>query len=357
MSTSDALSLSHANDRKRLRQSLWWIIWAAGGAAVTYPLVGLWLDQPVLLALGLACGVFLPFPALALLYLGRGRPRRAIAAICVGILLLGLAIALLVTNFLPVLAVIPVTTIVLALPYIDSELLRRLIGLAWVLALLMIVVNQAVRVIEPLPATLMRVVNPIGMALTLGVTLGMLWQFHHRLQENLANLRAAHAGLSAANASLESQVAERTSALSQALADVEARSAEQARLLEENEQQRATIYELSVPVLPISANTYVMPLVGALDSERLGQVQERALQAISHSAARRLVLDITGVPVVDTQVAQGLMHIVQAAGLLGAQVWLVGIRPEVAQAMVGLGLTLDGIQTFGNLQSALSASN
>jgi rsbT co-antagonist protein RsbR len=357
MSMSDAIAVSQETDLKRLRQGLWWIVWAAGGTGLIYPFVGLWLDQPVIIALGLSCVLFVPFPLLALYYLGHRRVRRAVACVCIGILLLGIAMALLVTNLLPVLALIPVTTIVVALPYIDSALLRRLLGLAWVLGLLMVVVNQSVRLLDPLPESLMRVISPVGLALTLGVTLGLLWQFHRRLLENMASLQAAHAGLSAANAGLESQVAERTGALSQALADVEARAAEQARLLQENEQQRSTIYELSVPVLPVSASTYVMPLVGALDSARLGQIQERALHTIAESSARRLVLDVTGVPVVDTQVAQGLIQIVQAAQLLGAQVWLVGIRPEVAQAMVGLGLTLGGIQTFGNLQSALSASN
>jgi rsbT co-antagonist protein RsbR len=114
--------------------------------------------------------------------------------------------------------------------------------------------------------------------------------------------------------------------------------------------------EMSVPVIPISAETLIMPLVGALDSERLLLLQSQALQAVERSSARSLILDITGVPVVDSQVAQGLLAVVQATRLLGAETVLVGVRPEVAQAIVGLGLSLQGMRTSSNLQALLSQS-
>ena len=120
------------------------------------------------------------------------------------------------------------------------------------------------------------------------------------------------------------------------------------------QQQQETIRELSVPVLPVSHDTLVMPLVGALDSTRLIQVQEQALERIAATRARRLLLDITGVPVVDSYVAQGLIRVVQAARLLGSDVTLIGIRPEVAQSIVGLGINLSSIRTCSDLQSALA---
>ena len=154
--------------------------------------------------------------------------------------------------------------------------------------------------------------------------------------------------------SLERRVAERTADLQHALDEVEARACEQERLLTENRQQRETIREMSVPVLPVTDSTLVMPLVGDLDSERLRRLQDQALKAIEHSSARTLILDITGVPIVDSQIAQGLIAVVQAARLLGTEVLLVGIRPEVAQAIVALGLNLLGLRTYNDLQSALS---
>ncbi|MCS6842543.1 MAG: STAS domain-containing protein, partial [Roseiflexus sp.] len=120
------------------------------------------------------------------------------------------------------------------------------------------------------------------------------------------------------------------------------------------QRQQETIRELSVPVLPVSRDTLVMPLVGALDSARLIQVQEQALERLAATRARRLLLDITGVPIVDSHVAQGLIRVVQAARLLGAEVTLIGIRPEVAQSIVGLGINLNSIRTSSDLQSALA---
>ncbi len=96
-----------------------------------------------------------------------------------------------------------------------------------------------------------------------------------------------------------------------------------------------------------------MPLIGALDTVRLQMLQEQALRAIERSNARQLILDITGAPVVDSQVAQGLIAEVQAARLLGAEAVLVGVRPEVAQTMVGLGLALPGLRTYADLQTAM----
>jgi anti-anti-sigma regulatory factor/HAMP domain-containing protein len=136
--------------------------------------------------------------------------------------------------------------------------------------------------------------------------------------------------------------------------EAEVARAEIAAQLATIEEQRAVIREMSVPALPISATTVVMPLVGALDSVRLRLVQEQALQMLERSSARYLLLDITGVPVVDTQVAHGLIQVVQAARLLSARVVVVGIRPEVAQALVGLGIDLTGVITRSTLQSGIA---
>ena len=106
----------------------------------------------------------------------------------------------------------------------------------------------------------------------------------------------------------------------------------------------------------IQRGTLAMPLVGALDGARLREIQERALEAIHSASARRLLLDITGVLIVDTQVAQGLIGVVQAARLLGTEVALVCIRAEGAQTSVGLGLDLRGIQTYSDIQTALDSS-
>ncbi|MEI7643806.1 MAG: cache domain-containing protein [Chloroflexales bacterium] len=148
-------------------------------------------------------------------------------------------------------------------------------------------------------------------------------------------------------------LAARNTELQSALAEVRDRAAAQDQLIRENVRQREVIRELSIPVLPVGADTLVMPLVGVLDAERLRDFQERALQATEQMRAGRLLIDVTGVAVIDDEIAQGLIHVMQAAHLLGSSAALVGIRPEVAQALVGLGVDLQDVHTFKDLRTAL----
>lgn len=157
-------------------------------------------------------------------------------------------------------------------------------------------------------------------------------------------------------------IAEQTSYLEQQISsaitartEAELARAELADQFATVEEQRAVIREMTVPVLPLTPATMVMPLVGALDRARLRLVEEQALRALETTHVRHLIVDITGVPVVDTEVAQGLLRVVQAARLLGTTAILVGIRPEVAQALVGLGIELSHIITHSTLQSGIAS--
>lgn len=169
-----------------------------------------------------------------------------------------------------------------------------------------------------------------------------------------AEADAARSALQSANASLETQVAERTAELRLALAIEGERAATQERLLAELAAQREVIREMSIPVLPVSAATLVMPLVGDLDSARLSHLQHQALVSVERAQARRLIVDVTGVPVLDTQVAWGLVETARAVALLGAEMVLVGVRPEVAQTLVSLGVDLDGLRAVSTLEAALA---
>jgi rsbT co-antagonist protein RsbR len=131
--------------------------------------------------------------------------------------------------------------------------------------------------------------------------------------------------------------------------------AERIRLQDEIiSSQAAALAELSTPLIPISDEVMVMPLVGTLDTRRTQQVIDTLLEGIAASKAQTAILDITGVPVVDTQVANALVRAAQSVRLLGAQVVLTGIRPEVAQTLVGLGNELGGIVTRSSLQSGIA---
>jgi rsbT co-antagonist protein RsbR len=96
-----------------------------------------------------------------------------------------------------------------------------------------------------------------------------------------------------------------------------------------------------------------MPLIGSIDSHRAQQVIETLLEGVNTTGAQIVILDVTGVPVVDTQVANTLLRSAQAVRLLGAEVLLTGIRPEVAQTIVGLGLDLSHIRTLATLQDGV----
>lgn len=118
--------------------------------------------------------------------------------------------------------------------------------------------------------------------------------------------------------------------------------------------QQLALRDLSTPVIPVSDDVLVMPLIGSIDSLRAEMVMDTLLTGVVQSRATTVILDITGVPVVDTQVAGALLRVAQSVKLLGAQVVLTGIRPEVAQTLVTLGVDLRGIITRSTLQSGIA---
>ncbi|HZF52667.1 MAG TPA: STAS domain-containing protein [Polyangiaceae bacterium] len=120
--------------------------------------------------------------------------------------------------------------------------------------------------------------------------------------------------------------------------------------------QAAAIAELSTPLIPISDDVVVMPLIGAIDGPRAEQVLNTLLSGVANRRARVAILDITGVAVADTQVANTILRAAQAVRLLGAQVMLTGIRPEVARTLLGLDVDLGGIITHGSLQAGIAAA-
>ena len=133
-------------------------------------------------------------------------------------------------------------------------------------------------------------------------------------------------------------------------------SEEERRRLQEQiiHAQQAALAELSTPLIPVSDDIVIMPLIGSLDSQRAQAVLDTLLRGVASTRARVAILDITGVPVVDTQIANVLIQAARSVQLLGAQVILTGIRPEVAQTMVGLGVEMRGLVTRSDLQSGIA---
>ncbi len=122
------------------------------------------------------------------------------------------------------------------------------------------------------------------------------------------------------------------------------------------QQQEQVIRELSVPVLPLSASTLVLPLVGRIDVQRVQQVASVLLKHVAQHHARLVILDITGMAQVDESIAASLVQAIQAVQLLGAQVMITGIQPRTAQTLVQLGVGLDQVHTYNTLERGIAAA-
>jgi len=120
-----------------------------------------------------------------------------------------------------------------------------------------------------------------------------------------------------------------------------------------NRQQREML-ELSTPVVKLWDGILALPMIGTLDSARTQVVMENLLQKVVETGAQIAILDITGVPTVDTLVAQHLLKTVTALRLMGAEAIISGVRPQIAQTIVHLGVDLQGVTTKANLADALA---
>lgn len=131
---------------------------------------------------------------------------------------------------------------------------------------------------------------------------------------------------------------------------------EHRRAREAQRVREALLLELSTPLIPIAAGVLVMPLVGTIDSTRAQLIMEQLLTGVSQHRANVVILDVTGVRMVDTQVANAFLQAAQAVRLLGARVMLTGIQPQIAQTLVHLGVNLSAIETRSTLQDAIHAA-
>ncbi|NNJ09914.1 STAS domain-containing protein [Chloroflexales bacterium ZM16-3] len=292
--------------------------------------------------------------ALARLLLSRVGMRASVMTLGMTLMIGACAITATTPAALLVMVLIPPLVVATLLPFVDSRAMRGVIAVALAFDLLLLLIARLDPLHLPTPPEAEQILIPLIQPFICAALLALLWQFHHRITDLLLHAEQINIALQQSQITLEDQVSARTAELQRAVDEIVARSAQQDELLSEVAQQREAIRELSVPLLPVAHDTLVLPLVGALDSARIRQLHEHALATLERTRARRLLIDVTGVPVIDTQVAHGIIQTIQAARLLGADSVLVGIRPEVAQTIVGLGIDLSGIHTFPDLETALA---
>ncbi|CEG25364.1 RsbT co-antagonist protein RsbRA [Bacillus sp. B-jedd] len=120
--------------------------------------------------------------------------------------------------------------------------------------------------------------------------------------------------------------------------------------------QKIALQELSAPLIPVFEKITVMPLVGTIDTERAKQIMENLLTGVVRHGSEVVLIDITGVPVVDTMVAHHIIQAAEAVRLVGAKCMLVGIRPEIAQTIVNLGIDLNQFTTKNTLKKGVEAA-
>jgi rsbT co-antagonist protein RsbR len=118
-------------------------------------------------------------------------------------------------------------------------------------------------------------------------------------------------------------------------------------------QQQEAIRELSTPVLQVRERLLILPIIGVLDGQRARQLTEQLLRGIRDNRARVVVIDITGVPTIDSTVANHLVQTVDASRLMGAGVIITGLAPEIAQTLVTLGVDLSKVNAVGDLQGGI----
>jgi len=152
---------------------------------------------------------------------------------------------------------------------------------------------------------------------------------------------------------LEQRIERQAGELNEALAAAEAYSDDLNRALEDLRVCHRVIRELSSPLVPVLQGVIVMSLIGSIDSQRAIVMTAEMLEGIERYDAHILILDITGVPLVDTQVARILLESARAAKLMGCQTVLTGIRPEIAQTMVELGIEVTDLVSRSELQGGI----
>jgi rsbT co-antagonist protein RsbR len=118
-------------------------------------------------------------------------------------------------------------------------------------------------------------------------------------------------------------------------------------------QQQEAIRELSTPVLPVRERLLILPIIGVIDPQRARQLTEQLLVGIRTNRAKVVVMDITGVPAIDSTVANHLVQTVEAARLLGAAVIVTGLSPAIAQTLVTIDMDLGKMTTVGDLQGGI----
>lgn len=281
---------------------------------------------------------------------------KTVIELCAVILITLIAAPFIIPAHWPMFVVATIMVLIVALPYVTGGALRNLLGAAFIGTIVITLVGNFMGI----PAGFSAPPRWITVSMTtLGIISGtaliilLLWQFSQRLEEIVSQLRDSNTALERERGQLERLVAARTADLSATVETIRQREADLARTLDQLHANQQTLRAVSAPIIPVLPGVIIAPLIGEIDAERAAVIAEHILQAVEHERARYVILDMTGIPFVDDDIAQSIVNMTATVRLLGAQVLLAGIRPEVAQTLVARSLDLGGTRSFANLREAV----
>jgi anti-anti-sigma regulatory factor len=250
-----------------------------------------------------------------------------------------------------------IPTAILAVAVLARQRIAFAVAVCWMVAYLVVAIAETSGWHDPFLIPYDQAFPPqlliIGRVLGIGLMGVLAWLSAGSMldaiadaRRNLARAQLHEAELERARQSLSQQVRERTRDLEDALTDVQESMFEQTALLDALRAQ-------SIPVVPLFRQVIALPVVGMLDAERTERLLSSMLSGIEQYDARIVLLDITGVPVIDEGAAQGLAEAVGGARLLGAECVLVGVGPEIASKLVDLGSDLGWLTSRGDMEAGL----
>jgi anti-anti-sigma regulatory factor len=323
----------------RFQQYLKWQTISLSLSAVLYGLVSAVFGSILAGVVALVCFSGVIAGLIAWNLLGRDQLTAAVL-LCAAVLLGGALLVILAAPALfPADALVPLLTVVIALPYLPRRTLLNLILICSFVSLVIVMIGVYVdpfKLPAPAPA-LMGILLTLGFASAVALICLLLWQFSTRLNDMLAHLRTANEKLESSNMALE---------------DANATLNHQ---LEQQRQLLNLVTSLETPTVPLAEGVLFVPIVGHVDTRRAQDLNERLLEATNVQRARLVILDIAGVSILDTAVAQALLQTSQALRLLGCRVTISGISPENALTLTHLGIEMRGVTTVRSPQEALAA--
>jgi rsbT co-antagonist protein RsbR len=267
----------------------------------------------------------------------RGAITMAVVLITSGTLCSALIFVLVLPAVFPAAVLVPLLAVALALPYFHGPSMQALTVVAGGVAITVAALGTFVNLTGGPPPWYANGVVVATIAAVVPLVLLLLWQFSSRLTETLAQVQTANDELGTLNGALSTANQQLTAQL---------------------EQQRQLIdlvSSLEMPVVTLADHVLLAPIVGHIDGRRAQYITDRLLHTASANHSRLVVMDVSGVTVVDTAVAHALIQTSRALQLLGCQVTISGISAPVAQTLIDLGIRLDSITTVRSPQEALAS--